>query len=111
MKKINLTVKRFDIASNKAYFTETEGYLVDIVFKGKNIDNIAVNKTSEGKWTLTCLSTGMWFGGIYETRKEAIESITVELMDKYIACLERKDTKLAIKALTDYKQKVAQNAK
>ncbi len=104
MNKINLTIK------TKSGYREVEGYKVDIVYKGKPIDNVAVRKDGN-EWVLNCMATGQWFGGRFRTRKEAIEAITVELMEDYLACLERKDTKLAIDRLNDYKKNMAQNAK
>ena len=109
MKRIEFTAKK-----NNGYKTET-GYKVEVNYKGEDYEIAVYQYTDEESkrpvWGLIEMTSGLRFVKGQLTRKSAIECITVELMDKLEKCLERKDTKLAIERLNDYKKKVAENVK
>lgn len=110
MKKITVLTRTIG-NQGKINYKPVDGYKVEVNFKGKDY-GIAVHKNDNGKWSLTCLSTGMKMSDYYDTRQQAIDSITVEYMTKVEECFKTKDKmKTAVKELTDYKKKIAETGK
>ena len=109
MKKINVLVRSRG-ENDTIVYTKVEGYKVEVNFNGKDY-GIAVHKNSNGKWSLTCLSTGLKMSDYYDTRQQAIDSITIEYMLKVEQCLAKNEMKTATKKLADYKKKHADTLK
>ena len=99
MKKISVT-----IATNNG-FKDVEGYKVDVVYKGLPYE-IAVHRqfNDHTRWQLTDLNTGFSVAVLFKTRKDAVDCITVGIMEAIVREMNKDYYKIAQKAMTDYKQ-------
>lgn len=98
MKKINITVA----TSNG--FKDTEGYKVDVVYKGRPYD-IAVNRqwNDPTRWMLTDINSGLSIATLFKTRKQAVECITVGVMESLVRTMDKDYYEIAKSAMADYK--------
>lgn len=92
---------KYYIATNKG-FLEVDGYECEVVY-GEEKYKFGIRQESPKHWNVDCLKTGFNLVNGVPTKKEAVASITYDLMDKFESVLNNPNTLKRIKMLDNYK--------